>query len=113
MNRKPPIVVDQIRVLAKSLPPKEIAAAIRLSRRRVCELAFQWNIPVVGRGKKERQALALARAAFHGIEIPSWVPPDLTAEFANIACARGEEIAASHIRMLKRQTESTSHATRV
>lgn len=45
------------------------------------------------------------RAREAGIAIPLWVPERLRHEYADCALAYGEEVAASHVRKLKREIE--------
>ena len=44
------------------------------------------------------------RAKMKGIEVPSWVPKDLHADYCDTAIEHGEEYAASRIRKMKRET---------
>jgi|688.fasta_scaffold1197370_2 hypothetical protein len=44
-------------------------------------------------------------AAERGVLIPIWVPQKLIHEYATIAVKQGEEVAASHVRKLKRELD--------
>ena len=46
---------------------------------------------------------AAIRRHFDGCEVPSWVPADLRDDYIDVARLSGEEVAASHVRRLKRE----------
>jgi hypothetical protein len=50
-----------------------------------------------------RARIKASRAGARGVMIPKWIPPDLWDEFLEIAAVEGEEVAAGHIRRLKRE----------
>lgn len=45
------------------------------------------------------------RAKERGIQIPEWVPEVLRHEYADCALTNGEELAASHVRKLKKEMQ--------
>lgn len=61
-----------------------------------------WPIPAKT-APKSIYDIALIRAAARGVLVPVWVPKRLIAEYADCALEYGEELAASHIRNLKRE----------
>ena len=58
--------------------------------------------PEVRARMSEAKKRALAGAP-KDLQVPRWVPADLVGEFFEMAAAFGEERAASHVRMLKRE----------
>lgn len=61
-----------------------------------------WPLPPKNKPKTIYD-FAISRAAARGILIPIWCPKRLIAEYADCAIAHGEEVAASHIRKLKKE----------
>ena len=61
-----------------------------------------WADPEVRARMSEAKKRALAGAP-KDLQVPRWVPADLVGEFFEMAAAFGEERAASHVRMLKRE----------
>lgn len=61
-----------------------------------------WPIPKK-QTPKSIYDIAIINAAARGVLIPLWVPKRLIAEYAVCALEHGEELAASHIRKLKRE----------
>jgi hypothetical protein len=61
-----------------------------------------WPIPPK-QTPKSIYDIVITHAAAKGVLIPAWVPRRLLAEYADAALEYGEELAAQHIRKVRRE----------
>lgn len=61
-----------------------------------------WPIPPK-QTPKSIYDIVITHAAAKGVLIPMWVPKRLLAEYADAALEYGEELAAQHIRKVRRE----------
>jgi hypothetical protein len=106
---------NRARMTARHTDPKFAEAHRERSRARM--VAMNSNTEFVASSAQRLRRLQadpifvarrMAKRRGLDIEIPRWVPGDLWTEFLDMAADFGEEYAASHVRKIKRETESRS-----